>query len=164
MTFANDLPPLRSPNRKGDLGEATFVARALRMGFNVMRPINTNCQYDFVVEAAGKYSQVQVKSVWFTEPPYSFLARHGGRKTAGYAERGVQFIAAYVACRDAWYIIPAHAIEKRMSVVLNPHNGGRGLFEKYREAWHLMLPRRMKISDLRALADPEFNEAATPQR
>jgi hypothetical protein len=151
------LPALRSRNRKGDLAETAFLGRALRMGFNISKPVNTNCRYDFLVEAAGKYHRVQVKSVWWSvkKSPYYIPIGCGRGLLHRYGTDEVDFFAAYIVQEDAWYIIPIRAVGDRSKVHVHPHLGGTvGKFERFREAWHLLLPRGVKIGDLKAMAEP----------
>ena len=151
------LPPLRSKNRKGDLAEAAFVSRALRMGFNLSKPVNTNCRYDFLVEAAGRYSRIQVKSIWWNvkKGPYYVATRSGRGLRQPYGTGEVDFFAAYIVQEDAWYIIPVEEVGDRSKIHVFPQSRGAvGKFERFREAWHLLLPRGVKIGDLKAQADP----------
>ena len=149
------LPPLRSKNRKGDLAEAAFVSRALRMGFTICRPINTNSRYDFIVEARGKYNRVQIKSLWRRQRPYSVPVRSGAYLYRRYFPEDVDFFALYIAQHDAWYIIPIAEVGSRFTIFVRPHiPGAKGKSERFREAWHLLLPRGVKIGDLKAQADP----------
>jgi hypothetical protein len=51
------------------------------------------------------------------------------------------FIAAYVAPHQAWYVIPIEALKGSKSIRLYP--GGKShrfgaFYEDYREAWHLL--------------------------
>ena len=152
------LPPLRSRNRKGDLAEAAFLSRALRMGFNVSKPVNSNCRYDFLVEAAGRYNRIQVKSVWWSveKGPYYIPVGCGRGLRHRYGADELDFFAAYIVLENAWYIIPVQAVGERSKVHVHPHLRGVGKFERFREAWHLLLPRGVKIGDLKAMADPAY--------
>lgn len=155
--FPPALPPLRSRNRKGDLGEAAFLGRALRMGFNIAKPVNTNCRYDFVLEAAGRYSRIQVKSVWWSvkKAPYYIPTGSGRGLQQRYGSEEVDFFAAYIVQEEAWYIVPLNEVGERSKIHVFPQlRGAVGKFERFREAWHLLLPRGVKIGDLKAMADP----------
>ncbi len=154
------LPKLRSRKRKGDVAELVFLARAMRLGLNVCKPLCTDCPYDVLVEGLGRYSRVQVKSVW-QEPQrraYRVRISRGPRAGRGfYRSDQVDFFAAYVMLEDVWYIIPHEVVARQGDVALFPHQpDSRGALEKYREAWDLFLPRTMVIADLKACADPDF--------
>lgn len=153
-------PQLQSRNRKGDIAELSFLARAMRFGFNVCKPFNSDSRYDVLVEAAGRYSRVQVKSSWqgrggLGKTTYAVrIARrpHGG--PTFYRSDETDFFAAYVAQQDAWYIIPREVVAHQSVIALFPHNRrSRARLEIYREAWDLFLPKGMAIVDLKAAAD-----------
>jgi hypothetical protein len=59
--------------------------------------------------------------------------------TQPYIEGMIDFLVAHTAPDVAWYVIPVGALEGRTTIALHPHvQGGRGLFERFREAWCLM--------------------------
>ena len=150
------LPPLCSRQRKGDLAETTFVTRVLRMGFNISKPVTTNCRYDYILDASGKFTRIQIKSLWTlrTNGEYKIFL-FGDDHKRPYLASEIDFLAGYIAPCDAWYIIPVAALGLRKTIRVAPGmDATRAMFEKYREAWHLLLPRGVKIGDLKAMADP----------
>jgi len=159
-----EYPQLRSKNRKGDIAELAFLARAMRFGFNVCKPFNSDSRYDVLVEAAGRYSRVQVKSGWQTpagSTRNTYVIRIARQPRGGptfYRSDETDFFAAYVAPEDAWYIIPQKVVCHQSVIALFPHKPhSRGRLEIYREAWDLFLPRGMAIVDLKAAADVAFS-------
>jgi hypothetical protein len=70
------------------------------------------------------------------------VASHCGRSKVGYSIEEIDFIAAYIARYDAWYLIPIESLGKSTTIRLYPM--GRklrrhaGLYEQYREAWRLL--------------------------
>ena len=155
-------PRLRSRCRKGDLSEALFVAHAVRMGFNVCKPLNSDCPFDLMVEAMGRVTRVQLKSMWgkVHHNTYGVLvAQTRPRTVRGYRPyhpRTIDYFALYVAQEDAWYIVPRRAVGERLVVCLFPHRSkSKAKFEKYRDAWHLLLPKSIWLQDLKAMAEPE---------
>ena len=48
--------------RRGEMAEAAFVAKAVSLGFGVAKPWGDSDPFDFIVQAGGKLSKVQVKS------------------------------------------------------------------------------------------------------
>jgi hypothetical protein len=58
-----------------------------------------------------------------------------------YTPDEVDFMVAFLAPCDCWYIIPIQNLPRRRAICLYP-NGTRihagGLYEQYREAWHLL--------------------------
>jgi hypothetical protein len=54
----------------------------------------------------------------------------------------IHFIAAYIIPEDTWYIIPLHATFGVTSLLFRRHRDRRpGLYDAYREAWHLLCPQ-----------------------
>jgi len=132
----------------------------MRLGFNVCKPFNSDSRYDVLVEAAGRYSRVQVKSTWV--PPAgsssnTYVVRIARTPRGGqvfYRSDETDFFAAYVAPEDAWYIIPYKIVSHQKVIALFPHKPhSRGRLETYREAWDVFLPTGMAIVDLKAAAE-----------
>jgi hypothetical protein len=48
--------------RRGEMAEAAFVAKAVSLGFGVAKPWGDSDPFDFILQAGGKLSKVQVKS------------------------------------------------------------------------------------------------------
>lgn len=48
-------------------------------------------------------------------------------------------LVAYMVAEGAWYVVPVAGFAPRRDLRFDPSGSGRGgLYEKYREAWHLM--------------------------
>jgi hypothetical protein len=125
-----------TPKELGELAEAEFLRRALGMGMAVTKPWGEGQAYDFIVDAEGKLSRVQVKAA-FREGPkggYSLRAYRSSKKC--YTEKEIDVLAGYAAPENAWYMFPVRVIRKVKSVKLFPGSKGkRSKFEKWREAW-----------------------------
>ena len=137
--------------RMGELAELAFMFRAASEGIGVARPYGDSHAYDFLVQHGRKLARVQVKSCFTKrerrQTGFSILARHRMKKGAGlaYSQEDVDFIAAYVAPYEAWYVIPIEALEGSISIRLHPGlcpgrktRRSGGFYEAYREAWHLL--------------------------
>jgi PD-(D/E)XK endonuclease len=93
------------------------------------------------VEFNGHMSRVQVKSTWSEEQ------RHKGYRFPTctwhrqYRAQDVDFIAAYVAPKDTWYIVPMRAIvgQTRMRI---GEKENTPKYKRYREAWKLLIGNR----------------------
>jgi hypothetical protein len=48
--------------RRGELGEAAFLAKAASMGIGVAKPWGDSDRYDFIIDAGGRLLRVQIKS------------------------------------------------------------------------------------------------------
>jgi hypothetical protein len=131
------------PKRKGELAELAFILKAASLGLIVSKPYGDSFPYDLIVEKDGHLLKIQVKS--------SFGSKHrgftvssvksGGPCAKGYTPTEIDFLAAYIAPHDTWYILPVQAIKGFKSLRLYPipskkKDGGR--YEIYREAWYLI--------------------------
>jgi hypothetical protein len=130
--------------RKGLMAELIFVAKAISMGFAVLKPYGDHEPYDLVVEGNGRLFRIQVKSVYTTARwGYSVIAvrRHPRQPVFRYSPQEIDFIAAYVVPHDAWYIVPLFEVASCTQIHLYPEGAkrsGGARFEKYREAWDLL--------------------------
>ena len=133
--------------RMGELAELAFMYRAASHGIGVARPYGDSHPYDVLVQHGRRLLRVQVKSCFSPERAgYSgfpiIVACHWGQGKAGYSLEEVDFIAAYIARYDAWYLIPLELLGRRKNIRLYPSGrklkrpGGR--YEQYREAWNLL--------------------------
>jgi PD-(D/E)XK endonuclease len=131
----------------GELAELAFMYKASSLGFGVARPYGDSHPYDVLLQYGRRLLRIQVKSVFSTYRSGNHLgypvgvSRHQGRGRSGYSEDDIDFIAAFVAPHEAWYVIPVESLLTRKFIRLYP--GGRkrknsGLFEQYHEAWHLL--------------------------
>lgn len=150
------LPSSRHPLHKGAWAESEFQSYALALGFVPFRAWIGYSAIDFVLERNGRLLRVQVKATWERHPyHYMFLTRRNSRrrgKSLPYG-RAIDFFVAYVPPIDAWYIIPASAINsRRKAFCVYPFDETRKCnklghrrkrrstfnYEVFREAWHLL--------------------------
>ena len=57
------MPTKLLAKQKGEWAEVCFAAEVLRRGWRIARPYGDSAPYDCVVDADGRLSRVQVKSV-----------------------------------------------------------------------------------------------------
>ncbi len=157
--------PLRTSlaKMKGEYAELQFMSRALSLGLRVGRIYGDSSRYDFLVDAAGRLSRVQVKSVWRRQGgTYRISAQRGAPLgKVPYRTAEVDFVIGYVVPEDAWYVVPARALARRRSFWVFPHRArSRGRFEKYRDAWRLLGPASgLDRFDLHAAAAADLGVA-----
>lgn len=124
------------PLHRGHVAEAAFLHRAMQLGFVVCKPYGDSEPFDFVVVHGRKLSRVQVKSTAAAEARgYQLSAAHRWEHVA-YSRREIDFIAAYIARRRIWYIIPVNALGGVTNFRLVP--GSRRPLEKFRNARRLL--------------------------
>ena len=133
-----------SPCRKGELAEIAFLGRATALGYIVNKPFGHAAPYDFLIERGGRALRIQVKSTWVRYKWTGYAVRVGHFDVrwgcTAYKRSEVDFIAAYVAPEDVWYVIPIRAIRGGNTISLFPHvAGSRARYERYREAWERLI-------------------------
>ncbi len=135
----NPLDCLPHPKRRGEWVELKFMAEAAGRGLTVLKPYGDSSRFDCVVKSGSSLLKVQVKSV-STLRNYSYRCTlKSGRRYVPYSSHEIDFVVVYVVPCDTWYIIPARNAVGKKIIGLFPHHPSRGRYEKYREAWHLLL-------------------------
>lgn len=139
MTSPASSPALSAAKRRGEWVETLFLSRAIALGFQVCRPWGECAHYDFILERDGHFLRVQVKSTEkIGRGQYRCRNVWGGRRDH-YSAQHIDFLAAYVLPLDAWYLIPASAIQPSCWIGVYPQNvASRGRYEPFRNAWHLL--------------------------
>ncbi len=136
-----------SPKARGELAEARFLARAMGLGLTVSKPFGDSARYDFVVDVGrGHLHRVQVKPAWklASHGGYQFGASPAqlrGQRARPYRRDDIDFLVAFIAPEDAWFIIPVRVIS-HCNHLLIPADSGPGPLSFYREAWHLLTTAR----------------------
>jgi hypothetical protein len=140
--------------RVGELAELGFMYRAASHGIGVAKPYGDSFPYDFLTQHGKRLLRVQVKSCFSGERDGTngfniTVARSRGHGKIQYEVGDIDFIAAYVAECDAWYLIPMKEVGQKKSIRLYPaetnHRKGSGLYEQYREAWHLLQDENLPL-------------------
>ncbi len=135
----------RTTKRLGEIAEAAFTHKALNLEFAVCRPHGDSERYDAIVDSREpdimpKLSRVQVKCS--TQMCEGFYRTNAHRRISGravpYKPTEIDFIAAYVIPEETWYIIPIRAVRGTSLLFRPKRSRKRGLYEDYREAWHLL--------------------------
>jgi hypothetical protein len=131
--------------RKGELVEVAFMHKAVELGFAVAKPYGDSELYDFILDTRNEVShvlwRVQVKSTaTMYKGAYHIIAAHSRKAKQLYTPGEIDFLVAYVVPVRAWYVLPCIAFPNRRYLSFFPHiPNSRGRYEKYRDAWKLML-------------------------
>ncbi len=134
------MPPTADLKRQGELVELLFLYRAAALGLLVSKPYGDSAKYDFLVDAAGHLTRVQVKSVSTAHRgAYRVSSGSGLRSKIPYTAADIDLLAAYIIPEDAWYLIPISAFAPVTGLRLRP--GSRRRFEPFRDAWRLLWAR-----------------------
>jgi hypothetical protein len=133
------MPTKLPAKQKGEWAEVCFAVEVLRRGWRIARPYGDSAPYDCIVEAAGRLSRVQVKSVEFCDigRRYPYRVRMGRGKWAErpYTSRDMDLMAVLVIPRMTWYIVPMSVIDERVSIAFGINEQSYGALEEYRDAW-----------------------------
>lgn len=124
---------------RGEVAEARFIAKALSLGFVVLRPFGDNQPYDFVLQSGEHMTRVQVKSAWtpFRKGVYQIMTSMGRRTRRGlrpYTVDDVDFVAVHIGPEDAWFIIPIAELLTTIHFFLS----SRSPLQRFRERWDLL--------------------------
>src|SRR4051794_1251715 len=105
-----------TPGRKGAIAETAFAAHAVRLGFEVYRPVAEGGRFDLILVAGERLLRVQCKwgnrrgSVVAAMLRTNRRAAEGYRTTTYTAEE-VDAIAIYCNELDACYLLPIAVVE-----------------------------------------------------
>ncbi len=128
------MPTKLPAKQKGEWAEVCFAAEVLGRGWRIARPYGDSGPYDCMVDAGGRISRVQVKSVEKAVRPGRFhvTVAAGRNRKRGYSARQVDVIAILVIPSRSWYLIPLKAVRGRVAITLP------GRFEEYRGKWSVV--------------------------
>jgi hypothetical protein len=130
-----------SSKAKGEIGELAFLHKAASLGFGVTMTYGDNERYDFILDSGERLWRVQVKSTYcMCRRGYRTVGYRGDKKP--YTAEEIDFLAAYIAPLNIWYVIPVRHLATALPLNFYPLGSkrGTGYFEFCREAWYLMAP------------------------
>jgi len=100
----------RSTHAVGNVSEAVLLARFVRAGFHVLVPFGEGHRYDLVVEKAGEFQRVQVKTGRLLATGvirFSACSSHYHRGGSRIDYRGeADLFAVYAPALDRCYLVP----------------------------------------------------------
>jgi hypothetical protein len=146
-------PPIkcrtRNPKRMGELAEAAFLLKAETLGFGLAKPWGDSERYDFILDSGSRLWRVQLKCTaalhwrgYEVQPIYSVY----GKGKAVYTEDDIDALVVYILPRDIWYVLPVEDFTPCRSLRFFPDfECNRARWEKYRDAWHLLRTRDLKL-------------------
>ena len=128
----------------GELAELAFMFRAAREGIGVAKPYGDSHPYDFLVQHGRRLLRLQVKSCFdhrrARKSGFNItVAHHAGKMQIPYSLDDIDYVAAFIAVRNIWYLIPVESLGRHTRINLHPGkipNKKGGFFEQYREAWN----------------------------
>ena len=147
-------------SRHGEVGELAFILKATSLGLTPSRPYGDRLPYDFLLDCGGRVLRIQVKSVFISRRGYQNrfsvgVCQQTRRGSVAYNTNEIDFIVAYVAPFNTWYVIPVKVLLGRKVIYVYPATKPRknaGLYEPYREAWHLLRSEENEDKELSSRA------------
>jgi hypothetical protein len=125
-----------TPKELGEFAEAEFLRTVLKMGMAITKPWGESRGYDFIVDAAGRLTRVQVKAAFRQGRQGGYSLRTYRSSKRCYTPKEIDALAGYVATEDAWYLFPVRVVQRVRSLKLFPGSKKkRSKFERWREAW-----------------------------
>lgn len=158
---------IKGPSERGAWAELYFMVLAMTYGLKVSSPYGGFGPYDVGVEnGTGPILRTQVKCTSYqwrghfvTNICVTAVRGNGPRRIRGYAPRTVDFFAIYLLPTDDWYIFPYSVIGNRPMLLHLYPESKRSKYNKYREAWHLLVdacqPPAKGPIDIHASCDEE---------
>jgi hypothetical protein len=158
---------IKGPSERGAWAELYFMVLAMTYGLKVSSPYGGFGPCDVGVEnGAGPILKAQVKCTSYqwrghfvTNICVTAVRGNGPRRTRGYAPGTVDFFAIYLVPTDDWYIFPYSVIGNRTMLLHLYPASKRSKYNKYREAWHLLVdacqPTAKGPIDIHASCDEE---------
>lgn len=130
------------PKNIGELTELRFYLKAFLIGFVVSKPFGDNAKYDFIVDAKGRLSRVQVKSTnvkdkYTAGDGYRINSSYGATRKNGYTKENIDFLAVYIIPEDTWYIIPISEISGIKTIRFTPQKECKKRLEIFKNRWDL---------------------------
>jgi hypothetical protein len=143
---------IKGTRERGAWAEMYFMVLAMSYGLKVSSPYGGFGPYDVGVEnGSGPILRVQVKCTLYQCQAGSYCMsinmKDGARGRRGYAPGTVDFFAIYIIPTDDWYIMPYAVVGDRDANVYFRPGMKEQKYEKYREAWHLLLEACKAKSD-----------------
>lgn len=129
--------------KQGEITELRFYLMAFEKGLIISKPFGDNQKYDFIVDAKGRLSRVQVKSVSMKDKysrgrmRYRINASFGATHKHVYSKEIIDFLVVFVIPENTWYVVPIEAIPGIKTLAFRPDRESKGKLEIYREAWNL---------------------------
>lgn len=130
---------------KGDVSELMVTARLIELGRAVLKPIGDNQRYDLVVEDAGEFKRVQVKTGYTDSQASSCIrfptcssANHtvGGKKHDYRGE--VDYFAVYYPVTRTVYWVPVNDVGTSVaSLRLAPARNGQTVGVRFARDYEL---------------------------
>jgi len=161
-------------NLNGNYAEQKFILECLAKKINnILKPININSPYDFIIDINNNLLRIQIKSTWSerktgnknfsTKEKYKIGLSSDKHKK--YPVNSFDFLIAYIGDFDIWYIIPSHLIINMNSFNVYPTDNyvkstrDAGKFEIFKNNWDILFDDNKLNIALNSYNNLVFNRA-----
>lgn len=120
---------------QGNVSEVEFLARAIRKGLSVSRPMFVE-KYDCIIDNGKQVFKVQIKSTThFNKTYWQVSLRNGCTQKEKYKKGDCDFFAIHIIKLNIWYILPFDVVSPK--VCLHPELDSCR-YDRFKEAWFLL--------------------------
>ena len=136
---------------KGDIAEQAVTLKALKQGWEVLKPLGDRLPYDLVFDVNGVLVKIQVKYAWFNEGKENYVVDNRRTKTnrkemkrSLYCTDDFDFAILYIEDLDVFYVMPVDFFTSYGSEIHLVETAKRQRKPKsfaFRETWELILQR-----------------------
>lgn len=132
---------------KGDIAEQSVLLKALKFGWNVLKPVGDRLPYDMVFEINNRFCRIQVKSAWFRELTNRWYVETRRTKTNRremkreyYSSCDFDFVIIHANELDVFWIMPINEfLSYKGEITLGITDKQRILKSNdFKNAWHLI--------------------------
>ncbi len=138
-----------STKLKGDIAEQALTLKALKMGWEVLKPVGDRLPYDLVFDIGGRLARIQVKSAWFDSSAKNYVVDSRRTKTnrrkmvrSLYRPSDFDFALVYIESIEVFYIFPVEefiSYGSEIHMVEADKRQRKPRSAKYRENWELIV-------------------------
>jgi len=138
---------ISSKESRGDRGVGIYAGVDTEK-VRCLEAVGDSERYDAITDWESFLSRVQVRTTESLVNGVSYAVHcsvFDGKKLVPLTKKDIDVLAAYIFPRNIWYIIPVEKFTPRKGLWFFPDGSKRGaMFEKYREAWHLLKGRKKR--------------------
>lgn len=121
----------------GDISEWTLIARLMKQGYRVLKPLGDNSRYDFVIEKDSMFLKVQAKTGQLKNGVVQFrvcssATMRGNDRVHRSYEGEIDLFGVYCPDNDKCYLVPVKGLPRYIAVLrvdppksVNQHNANR---------------------------------------
>src|SRR5437879_4424598 len=139
--------PRLNPKAVGEAFENLFAWELMRRNLTISKPAGDSARYDSIVDRGRNHPRdgfrrlvlIQIRGTLRLNGRLNKINTRSGRYLHKLSPKDADFLAAYVAPHQIWYIIPVKKFSPACHISLYPHiKNSKGRFEMFRHRWNLL--------------------------